>query len=147
MLLPLEIQNKIFSKSLSGYDRSEVDEFLDQVYSDYEALHKENFTLREKVSHLEEGMDTYKNMEHTMQEALVVAQKTEEDVKQAAQEKAEIIVDRATQKSREIIDNANEELSKIRLEYEQIQKEIEIFKTKTVASLSAVLTELQKEEN
>lgn len=145
MLLPLDIQNKVFSKSLSGYDRSEVDEFLDQVYADYEKLHKENFTLKEKVSHLEESIVTYKNMEHTMQEALVVAQKTAEDVKQAAEEKAEIIVDRATQKSREIIDNANDELSKIRLEYERIQKEIDMFRTQTVASLSAVLNQLQKD--
>ena len=82
-----------------------------------------------------------------MQEALVVAQKIAEDVKQAAQEKADIIVDRATQKSREIIDNANDELNKIRLEYERIQREIEMFKTQTVASLSAVLNQLQKEEN
>lgn len=147
MLLPLDIQNKTFSKSLSGYDKSEVDAFLDQVLTDYETLYKDNFTMKEKISHLEESIDTYKNMEHTMQEALVVAQKTAEDVKQAAQEKADIIVDRATQKSREIIDNANDELNKIRLEYERIQREIEMFKTQTVASLSAVLNQLQKEEN
>ena len=77
----------------------------------------------------------------------MVAQKAAEDVKRSAEEKAEVIIDRASQKSREIIDNANNELTRIRLEYEQIQKEIEMFKTKTVATLSAVLNQLQTEEN
>lgn len=147
MLLPLEIQNKVFSKAFSGYDKSEVDTFLDELTADYEALYKDSFTLREKVTHLEESLSTYKNMEQTMHEALVTAQKTADDIKQNAEEKAEIIIDRATQKSREIIDNANSELSKIRLEYEQLQKEIEVFRTKTAATFTAVLNQLQTEES
>ena len=147
MLLPLDIQNKVFSKSLTGYDKNEVDTFLDEVFFNYESLYKDSFALKDKVANLEECLSVYKNMEHTMQEAIVVAQKAAEDVKRSAEEKAEVIIDRASQKSREIIDNANNELTRIRLEYEQIQKEIEMFKTKTVATLSAVLNQLQTEEN
>ncbi len=146
MLLPLDIQNKIFSKSFSGYDKAEVDAFLDEILADYEVLYKESFTSREKIAHLEESLSTYKNMENTMHEAIVVAQKTAEDVTKTAEEKAEIIIDRATQKSREIIDNANNELVKIQAEYEQLQKEISIFKSKTAATFKAVLNQLQNEQ-
>lgn len=40
-LTPVDIHNKEFSKRMSGYDRDEVNEFLDQVIKDYELLIRE----------------------------------------------------------------------------------------------------------
>ena len=39
---PLDIHNKEFGRRLRGYDEDEVNEFLDQVIKDYEALIREN---------------------------------------------------------------------------------------------------------
>lgn len=146
MLMPLDIENKTFSKSLSGYDKTEVDAFKDEVALEYGSIYKECLVLREKVSFLEESLTSYKSMEKTMHEALVVAQKTADDLKKNAEEKANVIIDRATQKSKEIIDTANSELSRIRIEYERIQKEIDLFKAKTVASLNAMVAQIQKND-
>ena len=38
MLKPVDIQNKEFEKKLKGYDCDAVDDFLDIVIQDYDAL-------------------------------------------------------------------------------------------------------------
>jgi len=139
-------------KQIAKYDNNKLNE-LKAVEEKIVSVKKELEDEKDNLVSLKKENDGHMSTLKTKQaESQSIINGITADIEQykaalAAQEKAEIIVDRATQKSREIIDNANEELSKIRLEYEQIQKEIEIFKTKTVASLSAVLTELQKEEN
>ena len=41
-LTPLDIRNKEFRHGFRGYDAEDVDEFLDQINHDYEALLREN---------------------------------------------------------------------------------------------------------
>lgn len=74
MITPLEIQNKRFSKKMRGYDENEVDEFLDRLTEDYEALYRENAILKDKVQILEDKMKHYTDMEASLQNALVIAQ-------------------------------------------------------------------------
>ena len=49
-LTPMDINNKEFKKIIRGYNPEEVDEFLDKIVEDYEALYKENANLKEKVA-------------------------------------------------------------------------------------------------
>ena len=43
MLTPNDIENKVFKKSkMKGYDIDDVEDFLEQLLADYEALYKEN---------------------------------------------------------------------------------------------------------
>ena len=48
-LTPLDIHNKEFDVKLRGYDKDEVNDFLDQVIKDYEAVLKENDHLTESL--------------------------------------------------------------------------------------------------
>ncbi len=48
-LTPLDIHNKEFSRSFRGYDEDQVNEFLDQVIKDYEALIRENKDLQNQT--------------------------------------------------------------------------------------------------
>lgn len=79
MITPLEIQNKRFSKKMRGYDENEVDEFLDRLTEDYEALYRENAILKDKVQILEDKMKHYTDMEASLQNALVIAQAAAEE--------------------------------------------------------------------
>ena len=49
MLKPVDIQNKEFEKKLKGYDCDEVDDFLDAIIQDYEALFQENQSLKNRI--------------------------------------------------------------------------------------------------
>lgn len=84
---PLEIQKKEFSRSIRGYNTEEVDEFLDNLLTNYERIYKENRDLREQIQLLHEKMQSYKDIETTMKNALVLAEKTAEEVKSNAEGK------------------------------------------------------------
>ena len=58
-LTPLDIHNKEFSRSFRGYDEDQVNEFLDQIIKDYEALIRENKDLQNQQLTLQERLDHF----------------------------------------------------------------------------------------
>lgn len=130
MLTPLDIQNKEFGKGFRGYSQSEVEDFLDQIIVDYEKLYKENKEFKEKISMLNDQLNHYDNIQDTLNNTLVVAQKTAEEVNLNAKNEAEQIIKEANQKAKSIINEAHSEVIKIQEEYENIKKEMLVFKTR-----------------
>lgn len=130
MLTPLDIQNKEFGKGVRGYNIKEVETFLDEIISDYEKLYKENIELKDKMTLLNERIKHYTNLEETLQNTLVVAQKTAEEVNINAKEKYDNTIKEAEIKSREIVDEANNKVLSINQEYEDVKKEMTLFKMK-----------------
>lgn len=130
MLTPLDIQNKEFSKGVRGYNIKEVETFLDEIIVDYEKLYKENIELKDKMALLNDQIKHYNNLEETLQNTLVVAQKTAEEVNMNARETYNNIVKEAEAKAKEIIEDANNEVIDINQEYENIKKEMMLFKMK-----------------
>ena len=49
MMTPLEIENRKFKKTLSGYNRAEVDEFMTVVCQNYETIYKEAGNREQKI--------------------------------------------------------------------------------------------------
>ena len=85
MITPLDIEKKKFNKQMmNGYNVEEVDEFLDEIQGDYEQNYKEVATLNAKVEELNNSLNHYKNIETTLQNTLVMAQSTAEEVKNKA---------------------------------------------------------------
>lgn len=73
-LTPLDIHNKEFSRKLRGYDEDEVNEFLDQIIKDFEALIRENKELQNHALTLQEKLDHFANLEETLSKTIIVAQ-------------------------------------------------------------------------
>jgi len=90
-LTPLDIHNKEFRKVFRGYSEDEVDEFLDLVVAEFERLLRTNDELQSRISGLEARVDHYKGLEETLKNAIVLAQKTAEEIKEAAAREAEAI--------------------------------------------------------
>ncbi len=130
MITPLEIQNKEFKKSIRGYRENEVDEFLDLIMIDYEKIYKENIELKDKITLLNEQISKYRNLEKTLNDTLVVAQSTAEEVKSNAHRKAELIIQQSEIDAQQIIDAANKKVMEIKREYEEIKKQVRVFQTK-----------------
>ena len=78
-------------------------------------------------------------MEETLQNALSVAKRSGDDVKQNAYDRAEVIVRDAQIRAEEMIENANGEVEKIRYQYEQMKRSVEVFRAKVVSLLHAQL--------
>ena len=90
LITPLDIENKKFSKQMmNGYNVEEVDDFLDELTLDYTKNYKEVNELRDKVEELNKSLEHYKTIEETLQNTLVMAQSTAEDVKKVARQQAD----------------------------------------------------------
>jgi len=81
MLTPQEIVDKGFEKTVfNGYDMGDVDDFLEAVSNDYNALYKENAILKGKLKVLVEKVEEYRSTEDAMRMALLTAQRMGEEI-------------------------------------------------------------------
>ena len=143
MLTPLDIENKKFSKKLNGYSVDEVDDFLDQVTLEYEKLYKENNESKDKIEQLEKDLEHYRNVEKTLQNTLVMAQTTADDIKSMAQKQAEQIIRDAQADARHSVDDLNKQEYEITRKIEDMKKQFEVYKAKMEALLISQLEMLQ----
>ena len=143
---PLDIHNKEFKITLRGYDRNEVDDFLDQVIRDMEQILRENNELKDQVDRLEEKLDHYYNLEQTLHNALVVAQETAEEVKGAAKREAQLITKEAELKGERLVDDAIAKVRRMTNELDELRKQSEVFRARLINMLKAQLDMLEAEE-
>ena len=147
MLTPLDIENKKFSKQMmNGYNVDEVDDFLDELTVDYEKMYKESTENKTKIDALEKDLLHYKTIENTLQNTLVMAQSTAEEVKEVARQQAEQIVKEAEGNARKSVDELGQQILLKKKELEDLQKQFDVYKAKMESLLISQL-ELLKEIN
>ena len=123
MITPLEIENKKFSKQMmNGYSVEEVDEFLDDLTVDYEKMYKQSTELKSRVDELEKNLLHYKTIEDTLQNTLVMAQTTAEEVKDVARQQAEQIVKEAEGNARKSVDDLSQQILMKKKDLEDVNK-------------------------
>ena len=147
MITPLDIENKRFAKQMmNGYNVEEVDDFLDELTEDYSKNYKEVTELRNRVEELNNSLIQYKAIESTLQNTLVMAQTTAEEVKNVAKQKADQIVEEAKASAQKQVDDLNNEIVLKQKEIDDIKKQFDIYKAKMESLLISQL-ELLKEVN
>ena len=147
MITPLDIENKKFSKQMmNGYSVEEVDEFLDELTVDYEKLYKQIADANQANEDLQASLVHYKSIEETLQNTLVIAQNTADEVKEVAKQQADQIIKEAELNKQKSIDNIEKEMILKRKELEDIKKQFDVYKAKMEAILISQL-ELLKDIN
>ena len=147
MITPLDIENKKFSKQvMNGYSVDEVDDFLDELTVDYGKNYREVAQLRTKIEEQIKIIEHYKTIEDTLQNTLVMAQSTDEDVKNVAKKQTEQIINEARGNAKQQTDNLDLEILSKKKELEEIKKQFDIYKAKMESLLISQL-ELLKDIN
>lgn len=147
MITPLDIENKKFSKQMvNGYNVDEVDEFLDEITTDYSRLYKENKELRDNTEELHNDVGQYKDIEATLQNTLVIAQKTADEIQTVAKQKAEQIIKDAEYQAKTKIDELNTQIMIKEKEIDELKKQFSVYKAKMESLLISQL-ELIKDMN
>ena len=139
MITPLDIENKRFSKKINGYSVEEVDEFLDEVTADYEKLYKENKELKDNTEVLHNDVGQYKNIESTLQNTLVIAQKTADEIQSVAKQQAEQIIKDAEYQAKTRIDELNTQIMIKEKEIDELKKQFNVYKAKMESLLISQL--------
>jgi cell division initiation protein len=140
MITPLDIENKKFYKQMvNGYNVEEVDEFLDELMIDYEKLYKENIELKKNAEELHNDVGQYKDIESTLQNTLVIAQKTADEVKKTAEKQAEQIIKDAELTAKEKTAGIENEIMLKEKELAEVKKKFEVYKAKMESLLISQL--------
>ena len=147
MLTPLDIENKRFSKQMmNGYNVEEVDDFLDEIGADYAKKCREVQDKDKEFDELKKEREKYKSLESTLQNTLVMAQSTAEEVKNVAKKQADQLLNEAKATAERDVIDLEQKVSLKKRELESLQKQFDIYKAKMESLLISQL-ELIKEVN
>lgn len=151
MITPLDIENKKFSKQMmNGYSVEEVDDFLDDLTVDYTKNYKEITELKTKVEELNKSLQHYKTIEDTLQNTLLMAQTTAEDVKNVAKQQADQIISEAKGTAQKQANDLENEILAKKKELEDVKKQFDIYKAKMESLLISqleLIKDINKEDN
>jgi cell division initiation protein len=118
-ITPVDIQHKNFKKALQGYDRTEVDQFLDEIIETLEDEAQQRAALEAEIADLKERVSHFKSMEESLQNTLVLAQRTADEVKASAHKEADLIREQARLAGEREIAGYNDAIADVRREHQR----------------------------
>lgn len=127
-----------FNRTLRGYDPTEVNNFLDKVIKQVEIMVGELNEKDEKIARLEslndenealrEKLDQYRRTEETMNKAIMMAQKTGDQMRLQAAREGDLIIDNAKKNANRIVNDALLRAEKTEYEANTLRRNIVLFK-------------------
>jgi cell division initiation protein len=118
-ITPVDIQHKSFKKALQGYDRAEVDQFLDELIESLEDEAQEKAALEAEMADLRERISHFKAMEESLQNTLILAQRTADEVKATAHKEADLIKRQAKMEAEKEIASLVDRTDEAKREYQR----------------------------
>ena len=127
-----------FNRTLRGYDPEEVNKFLDQVIKQVEDMVNDLNVKNERIKTLEhfeqenkalkEKLAQYQRSEETLNRAIMMAQKTSDQMRLAANQECEAIINDAKRNASRIVNEALVRAEKTEREANTLRRNINIFK-------------------
>ena len=140
-LSPADIRQQQFTeRMLRGFDRDEVDRFLDQVAEDYESVIKENALLKEQLSAFEERSRSTADLERTLQDTLVTTQRLTDEMKANTKRETALMLREAEINAEKVLEEARTAEARIVTEVKQLKRT----RRQLVEDLRATLTQYQR---
>ena len=145
MITPMDLRTKSFKKAaVGGYDKREVDEYMQVLTEDYEKVYKQSVEATDKINTLTKLLETYKSMEETMKNSIIVAQSAAEDLENSAEEKAKLMIEEAKLNAAKIISEAEAKAADITAKMAELKASMELFKNTAKGMLAAQLEVVEK---
>ena len=127
-----------FNRTLHGYDPVEVNAFLDKVIGQVEKIVAEGRRKDAKIAELSsfesenkklrDKLAQYERMESTLNKAIIMAQKTSEQMKMAAIKESETILENAKSNANRIVNEALIRAEKTEMETDMLKRNVTVFK-------------------
>ncbi len=138
MLTPADVENKVFKKAkIGGYDINDVEDFLEKLIVDYEAVFKEITELKDRCENLQESVKYYKSLEQGIEQSINNAKSEAEQIKERALEEASEIRERKENEYKNRIAELDLDIKKKEYDLEEVKKEMQIYKIKVKSMLEA----------
>lgn len=146
-LTPLDIRKQTFKKKpMGGLDPAEVQAFLEMVAGEFEELVRENTSLAERMQGLDGKIDDYRRMEKTLQDTLMSAQKTSDELRDNAERRGELFIKEAQFKADQIIGEARARLMDLQRQIADLKNVRSSYLAKLRSLVDSHLDMLQTQE-
>jgi cell division initiation protein len=145
-ITPLDIQQMVFKVNFRGYDKEEVNRFLEELAQTVELLNRDHAVQREKITFLEQQLAELKRTEATLSSTLLSAQSLAEDVKRNAQREADLVIKEAELKASELMRQAGVELTDTQRDLSALRKQRMLMVERLRSSLRMFERMLEVEE-
>jgi len=143
---PSEIKEREFSKSISGYKKSEVNVFLEELAEQTESLKKQNRILQDKIEEQNKQLEKIEEQKNLLKRTLVLAEKLKDETLSNAKSEAQNIIKDAEISSRKKIQQAKDYLSILEHELINLKEKKLQFTSKFKIQLKTMLENLEKFE-
>ena len=135
---------KKFSTSIYGYNKSEVNSFVNDVANEYESM-LNNLKKRDaEITALKEKLVQYQNMENTLNRALLVAEDASNQIKRMARDESKAIVDDAKRNASRIVNEALLKAEKLEQDGETLRQRIVAFTRRFKAIVETELEAIEQ---
>lgn len=149
----MDIHNKEFkSRGRNGYDRYEVDSFLDEIVDNYgDALDKivdlknEVVSLNRKNKDLQAQVDEYNDKKKSINKSLISAQQNADEMKERAEEEAKRIVADAKKQAENDTLYQKQQQESISSDYKRLKEQVSEFRNRMQAMLQDEIDNLNDE--
>ncbi len=137
MLRPEKILNKEFTTSFRGYDKSEVDAFLDDIMTEVQEMNTNLEELKKKNQSLEKELKRLQEEESSIAKTIVIAKQTADQMVSGAESKAREIETAAKMRMIQIHSEQAQKLQDIADEIQHFYEFFDRCKSEVVGVLDA----------
>lgn len=119
-----------FHYEANGYNRSEVNAFIERVIRETEGIINKCQEQKDEIKDLKDKLESYKVLEDSINKSIVNAEKTSDNIKRLAREEANVIVSDAKNNASRIVNDALIRSERIEQQADVLERNIKIFKRK-----------------
>ena len=119
-----------FSYESNGYNKNEVNKFVDDVIMHTEDIIKRVKTQNEEIIKLKADIERYKKQEETLKNALYKAEEASNNIKKEALNERNMIIVDAKRNASRIVNDALVRAERIEMKADTLERNIRIFKKK-----------------
>jgi cell division initiation protein len=123
----VDIESVDFSRSVRGYDRDEVDDFLDRVADTLQRYAELHATDQMRIRELEGELQSNTELKSSLQNALDMAKKTSDDFLASSQKESEAVLAAAKAKAEAILADATSQKAQLLNEIDDLRRAKEHF--------------------
>ncbi len=145
---PISIKKQEFNKVLRGYDKDEVQAYLEKLSEEFEALQKENESLKNEVEDSAAKLAEFRRIEKNLQDTLLKAQESSSKSIESTKKQASLMIKEAEIKASQLVEKAKESANEIRSSVINLREERDLIiaNLKSIINSQAKLLELKVED-
>ncbi|MCS4486191.1 DivIVA domain-containing protein [Staphylococcus americanisciuri] len=143
---PSEIKNKSFTRMKNGFEPTEVESYLSELSREIERLKEDKKQLEQVLAERDAHIQSFKEVEKSVGEALVSAQRAADETKAAAQKEHDVIIAKAKAEGDRIVNDSLEKARRMAFQTEDMKRQSKIFRSRFKMLVEAQLDLLKNDD-